>query len=150
VTEDLCLAGPGIDDRELADPVPFAELAKLPLILPSMAHGLRMLIDETANKGNRELNVILEIDSVPAIKELVEQAVGYTVLAFGAVRREVGEGRLVAHPIARPRLSRDLYLAFSANHPASRASVAVGQIIRSLVKEGERRGAWSWRASGST
>ncbi|MCH8138535.1 MAG: LysR family transcriptional regulator [Proteobacteria bacterium] len=148
VTEDLCLVAPGDDDRDLADPVPFAELAKLPLILPSMAHGLRILIDETANKQNRELDVILEIDSVPATKELVEQAVGYTVLAFGAVRREVGEGRLRAHPITRPRLARDLYLAYAANHPTSRASVAVGQIIRSLVKEGEMRGAWSSRPPG--
>ena len=75
-------------------------------------------------------------------------AAGYTVLAFGAVRREVAEGRLSAHPIARPSLSRDLHLAYSANHPTSRASIAVGQIIRSLVKEGEMRGAWSWRPSG--
>ena len=148
VTEDLCLVAPGDDDRDLADPAPFSELAKLPLILPSMAHGLRILIDETANKQNRELDVILEIDSVPATKELVEQAVGYTVLAFGAVRREVGEGRLRAHPITRPCLSRDLYLAYAANHPTSRASVAVGQIIRSLVKEGEMRGAWSSRPPG--
>ena len=145
LTEDLCLAGPGDDDRHFTDPVPFADLVGLPLILPSRAHGLRVLIDEAANKNDIDLDVVLEIDSVHAAKELVEKSIGYTVLPMGALHREVAAGRLKAATIGAPTLSRQMYLAYSGARPESKANTAVRQIIRGTVQDGLESGDWAWR-----
>jgi len=156
LTEDLCLVGP--PNSALAKPsakrgknsgldsIAFAQIAELPMILPSPPHGLRSIVDKVANQQELELKITLEIDSVPATKELIEKDLGYTILGMGAVKREVEDGRLTARTITAPNLSRNMFLAYSSKRPSSKASNAVRQIIRTVVQEGIASGQWSWRA----
>lgn len=159
LTEDLCLVGPAGaalpasktpakrgKNSAGVDSINFADIAELPMILPSPPHGLRSIVDEVANQQEMELKITLEIDSVPATKELVEKDLGYTVLGMGAVKREVESGRLTARTISSPSLSRNMYLAYSSKRPSSKASNAVRQIIRGVVQDGIASGQWAWRA----
>ncbi|HEY4133916.1 MAG TPA: LysR substrate-binding domain-containing protein [Alphaproteobacteria bacterium] len=159
LTEDLCLVGPANGaalppvkastkrgKNSALDSMTFAEIAELPMILPSPPHGLRSIVDEVANAQDIELKITLEIDSVPATKELVEKDLGYTILGMGAIKREVDSGRLTARTITAPNLSRNMYLAYSSKRPSSKASNAVRQIIRGVVQDGITSGHWSWRA----
>jgi LysR family nitrogen assimilation transcriptional regulator len=159
LTEDLCLVGPpnaaDLPTSKVTakrgkngglESIAFADIAELQMILPSPPHGLRSIIDEVANHQDLELNITLEIDSVPATKELVEKDLGYTILGMGAVKREVEDGRLTARTITSPNLSRNMFLAYSSKRPSSKASNAVRQIIRTVVQEGIASGQWSWRA----
>lgn len=159
LTEDLCLVGPpnaaDLPTSKVTakrgkngglESIAFADIAELQMILPSPPHGLRSIIDEVANHQDLELKITLEIDSVPATKELVEKDLGYTILGMGAVKREVEDGRLTARTITSPNLSRNMFLAYSSKRPSSKASNAVRQIIRTVVQEGIASGQWSWRA----
>ena len=147
LTEDLCLIGPPGDAGKAPKTARLAELAGLPLILTSASSGLRSLVEEAASAKNIELSLVLEIDSVIATKEVVAKNIGYAILPLGAVRREVEDGRLTARPFARPTLSRNMYLAYSASRPASNATTAIREVMRQVVQENLEAGGWSWRAA---
>jgi LysR family nitrogen assimilation transcriptional regulator len=146
LAEDLLLIGAAKDERRLKKALPFNDVAKLPLILPTNRHGLRQIVDEAADKRGIDLNIVMEIDSVHASKELVERGLGYTVLPMGAVFHEIEEGRLVARSINTPQLSRRMYLAYSAKRPSSKGALAVRQIMRDVVGAGLAAGNWAWRS----
>lgn len=146
LAEDLLLIGAAKDERRLKKTMAFNEVAKLPLILPTTRHGLRQIVDEAADKRGIELNIVMEIDSVHASKELVERGLGYTVLPMGAVFHEIEEGRLTARGINTPQLARKMYLAYSAKRPSSKGALAVRQIMRDVVGAGLAAGNWAWRS----
>lgn len=71
--------------RRIGKPVTLREVAECELVIPSRPHSVRMLLEGAlANEGCRA-RVALEIESIPAILELVLQG-GHAVLAENAVR----------------------------------------------------------------
>jgi LysR family transcriptional regulator, nitrogen assimilation regulatory protein len=146
LAEDLLLIGAAKDERRLKKMMLFNDVAKLPLILPTNRHGLRQIVDEAADKRGIDLNIVMEIDSVHASKELVERGLGYTVLPMGAVFHEIEEGRLMARSINTPQLARKMYLAYSAKRPSSKGALAVRQVMRDVVGAGLAAGNWAWRS----
>ena len=146
LAEDLLLIGAAKDERHLRKTVLFTDVAKLPLILPTTRHGLRLIVDEAADKRDIELNLIMEIDSVHASKELVERGLGYTILPMGAVFHEIQDKRLVAYAINQPALARKMYLVYSAKRPSSKGALALRQIMRDVVGAGLAAGNWAWRS----
>lgn len=146
LAEDLLLIGAANDERHLRKTVLFNDIAKLPLILPTTRHGLRLIVDEAADKREIELNLVMEIDSVHASKELVERGLGYTILPMGAVFHEIQDKRLVAYAINQPALARKMYLVYSAKRPSSKGALALRQIMRDVVGAGLAAGNWAWRS----
>ena len=146
LAEDLLLIGAANDERHLRKTVLFNDIAKLPLILPTTRHGLRLIVDEAADKREIELNLVMEIDSVHASKELVERGLGYTILPMGAVFHEIQDKRLVAYAISQPALARKMYLVYSAKRPSSKGALALRQIMRDVVGAGLAAGNWAWRS----
>lgn len=146
--EDLCLisAASAAGNKTTAT---LEEAADLPLILPSMASGLRSLVEEAANGRGLKINTLLEIDSVTATKELVTKGIGHGILPLGAVKREVEDGRIVARRFTDPSLSRQMYLVYSAKRPASNATAAIREIMHAVVTENIKSGTWAWRPAES-
>jgi LysR family transcriptional regulator, nitrogen assimilation regulatory protein len=144
LTEALYLVGPG-GTGSLGQSIPFSEVAKLPLILPSRPHGLRLLIDNYAAQQSKTLIIDCELDSLTAIKELVEEGAGWTILSYASVHREVKSGRLTAQRVVKPKISRDLVLATSTQRPMSRAvNILITQIneeVDQLIESGRWQGA---------
>jgi LysR family nitrogen assimilation transcriptional regulator len=145
LVEDLCLIGPGDAPIRPGDTVGFDDIAELPMILTSVTSGLRSIVEEAAHAHGFDLDVVLEIDSVTAMKEMAIKGVGYAILPMGSVMREVEDGRLSARPFVNPVLSRKLYLAYSAKRPPSQATTAIRELLRGVVQENLRDGAWAWR-----
>jgi len=140
LVEELFLVGPG--DAAGQKDVPLADIAQLPLILPSRPHGLRILIDTIAARENIELRIDFELDSLAAIKELVEDGTGWTILSFASVYREVDAGRLTARRIIKPNVSRSLVLATSTQRPPSQAARVVVDQIKTEVDDLVATGKW--------
>lgn len=148
--EDLCLIGPAADHAAAErDTAALKELADLPMILPSVTSGLRSLVEAEAHAKGFELKVVLEIDSVTAMKEMVVNGVGCCILPLGSVKREVDDGRLTARRFEKPALSRQMYLAYSAKRPASKATAAVREVMRGVIEENIGRGGWAWRPAAA-
>ena len=153
LVEDLCLISQGDGSQRTADnqggTASLEEAAALPLILPSMASGMRALVEEAANNRGLKINILLEIDSVTATKELVIKGLGHGILPFGAVKREVGDGRITARRFTDPTLSRQMYLVYSAKRPTSNATNAIREIMRAVVSENIASGDWAWRPANA-
>ena len=104
-----------------------AELATRACLLPGPGNGLRRVVDAACWSERIQPRVKMEIDCVAALKQLVERGVGCTVLPFGAVHREVKEGRLCARPFQGPTMQAMLVIATPPSKP-------VTPLIRSVIR----------------
>ncbi|WP_051093404.1 LysR family transcriptional regulator [Sphingobium indicum] len=142
LVEDICLVGSAESHLSAAKSIEFRELTKLPLILPSRPHGLRVVADNAAAKAKMRLDVRFQADSFVLMKELVESDLGYSMMPYSAVAREVEAGRLCWAPIVNPIVRRQLVLA---THPGatSRTAQTLTKIIRREISELVNSGRWS-------
>ncbi len=113
-------------------PLPFAGLAGRPLILPGQHHGLRRELDRVAAETATPLTVAMEVDALAAIRELVADGAGDTVLPFGCVWREVQEGRIAARRLVEPEVGNALVLGMSARRPVR---LAMREVVKALREE---------------
>ena len=143
LTENLFLIGPGGCGLDPDTGVPFADLARQPLILPSPSHGLRALIEENAVAQRIELNVPVEADGLRILKDLVLHGLGYTVLPRASIHAEIGEGVFAAAPIVSPDLTRRVVLAGALDRPAPPPVAAFGEVLRGEVARMVEAGEWS-------
>jgi LysR family nitrogen assimilation transcriptional regulator len=135
LTVSLFLVGHARDPVMAKKRIRFASLARLPLALPGVPNGLRLMLNDAARKEGIALQVAMDVDSLVVTKDLVAGGGVYTILPLHAVFDEVKSGRLRAAPLVDPRLSRALVLATTTQRPLTRASREVVGLIRELVKE---------------
>lgn len=119
------------------------QIAQLPLILPSLTHGLRELLEREAIAAGLSLNTVIDVDSYGNIKELVEQGMGYSILPFNSIAREVKDGRLRSWRIGKPQLKRDVYLVHPADRPMSNAVSSIEALCRETLLDLAATGRWS-------
>lgn len=114
--------------------IAFAALPDFPLILPSRPNGLRTTLDQLARKQQVTLNVVIEVDTLNAMKDVAAVGGAFTVLPFLAIQDDVERGVLDAVQIEQPAIKRTIALAFSRQHPLSKAARVVGGYVRELAK----------------
>ena len=145
--EDLRFFGPAAGIRDEVLPpngatMTFAEVARLPLILPDKGHGLRDLLNRRAEAVQLELNTVIDVDSYSNIKSLVAEGLGYSILTENAIATELAEGRLRNWAIEQPSISRNIYLASSASRPMKNAVSVVLGLARETLLDLSRQGRW--------
>ena len=143
VEELLLIGAAGGPVASLTEPVPGRKLAEISIILPSRPHGLRLLVDERASELDISLHVDLEIDALHAIKGLVEDGAGATVLPQVAVHEELANGRLVARHFAKSPFTRTLVLATSTQRALTPAASALVDQVKAEVNRLHADGLWS-------
>ena len=87
-----------------------ADIAANRLVIPSLAHGLRELIDAYMAEGGLTVTAHLQIDSVPLIREIVSQGEFATLLPESTCELEFDAARFAVLAI-EPTLTRSLYAA---------------------------------------
>lgn len=111
------------------------DLCKVPLALPGRQHGIRKLIEERMAECKCQLNVVYEIDSIPAIKDLVREEGLCTLLPRGAVEVEVRNGEFEITAMENPSFRRNLALATASSSSLDTATRMVLQVIKQSVNE---------------
>lgn len=99
-------------------PVTLAQVAALELVMPSRPHSIRMLLETALAGAGLKTQMGLEIESVPAILDLVARHPLHAVLGPNALAGR--EAELVARPIVTARgepLVTKLWIATSAQRP---------------------------------
>ncbi|WP_166264109.1 LysR family transcriptional regulator [Marinobacter caseinilyticus] len=127
----LMLVGP--PDICTSPEVDFMEMSDVPLVLPAIPNGLRMLVDEAAQRLGLELNVVMDADCLGAPKELARHHGCFTILSPEAIWEELSLGSLSASYIVNPELNRQISIATTTHHPLSRAS---REVLRSIHQIG--------------
>lgn len=120
-----------------------ADVAQLPLILPSRPHGLRRQLETVALRNGLTLTVKVEADGLVPIVQLVGAGIGYTVLPIPSIQQELDAGLLVSALIVEPGVERSLVVA-TAMKRSNRAGIeALIHIIKTQVKDLDAQTGWS-------
>jgi DNA-binding transcriptional LysR family regulator len=102
-----------------AGPVRFQDLVRLPLVLPTHRFGLRQLLETAAEQRNLKIQPAIEVDALTMIAAVLARTRLCTVLPPSAVRRELAQGELTAHPIIEPTIARRLFVIYSGERSLS-------------------------------
>lgn len=97
--------------------ITLTEVAERQLVIPSRPHSIRMLLETALAKEGRKAQVALEIESIPAILELVQHEDVHAVLSRNAIQSTGKAAHLLARPIVKPKLVTTLWIATSAQRP---------------------------------
>ncbi len=106
-----------------------ADLAGIPLILPSLPNAIRTLVEGVCRRHGVRLNVVTEVDAVQTIVELASQGQACALLPRSAV---LDDGALAVCRIESPRIRNQLVLATPRQRPATRLAEATAKLMRGM------------------
>src|SRR5580704_15863590 len=87
--ENLFLIGPPEAHFSTVRAIPFKELDGKRLLLPSLRHGLRTIVERCAAEAGISLDVVVEADSYATLKDLVRHGHGWTVLPLAPIHQDI-------------------------------------------------------------
>lgn len=115
--------------------VGLTEVAEHELAIPNRPHSLRMLLETALAKEGRKPKVVLEIDSIPAILDLVQHEPMHAVLALNAIRTTGHEQNFHVRPIGKPPLVTTLWIATSSQRPRGPLMEQATALVKELLLE---------------
>ncbi len=126
VEEALWVIGPADSNLHPSRPVPLARLSSHRLVLPSVPHGIRMLVEHACAVSNLTLDISAETNALSVQRSLVLGGHGLTILPPIAVADDLRARKLSGAPVAEPGISRTIVLALPVHRPT-------GQHVRHVV-----------------
>ncbi len=143
VEEVFHVVAPASAGLSADQPVPFTSLAGKPFLLPSANHGLRQIVEHCAQDCGITLDVRVEVDSYSALRQMVVQGCGWTILPLAAIQSEPAFTTLSVAPLVNPVPTRLLQLVLPADRPESRLVSFVRQTMIDTVSALVSDGSWS-------
>ena len=139
--ENLFLIGPPEAGFSTVRAVPFKTLDGKRLLLPSVRHGLRTIVERCAAEAGIALDVAVEANSYATLKDLVRHGHGWTICA-GADPPRCCLG--MPHRRSPDRSSADppWVLSYPADRPVPRLARFAGDTIAAIVSDHVERGIW--------
>ncbi len=102
--------GPGLLNEADAITPKLHALGALPMLLPTWEHSSRRIVEQLALRAGVKLRVHAEIGDFAALKCLLRQGLGYTILPRCTVRAETARGALCEIPLEGQGARVDLSL----------------------------------------
>ena len=129
-TESLYLVGNAEFIKATTQPIKLAEIANMPMLLPSRESQYRRLLDASFQKAGVKPIVVRELEIVDALLAFAMEAEGVTILAYSNVCQEIERGDVLARKIVSPPIKRTISMILSKHidHFAARR-------IKKIIKE---------------
>lgn len=134
VEEELYLVDRSNEGSANGDSISFDKLGDIRLVLPSMPHNLRALVEKAASHSQISLNIVAEVQGLSVTTELVRKGLGATILPSFAVQGPVGDADLRISRIFAPVLTRPLWFACSGRRRLTAPEAAVLSIIQAFFE----------------
>jgi LysR family transcriptional regulator, regulatory protein for tcuABC len=142
--EDLFVILPRSSTLVAADreSLTLAEIADLPLILPSPGHGLRRRVALEFDRANIDIDPVAEIDSLPLLMHCLADGMGATIKPMAAIHAldQPSDWRPIT--IAGAQLSRTNYLYALPPQKLSPCAAVVRDELKLLVRRLITSGEW--------
>ncbi|MBC7993499.1 MAG: LysR family transcriptional regulator [Rhizobacter sp.] len=123
-------------ERKLIGPaVTLAEVAEHELVIPSLPHSIRMLLETALANEGRKARVAMEVESVPAILDLVQQGEAHAVLALNAIQSSGNADAFFVRPIRKPKMTTTLWIATSSQRHRGPLIDQSTELVRELLLE---------------
>ena len=113
--------------------ISLAELADLPLILPSRPNAFRILIEGEMIAINRKPIITLEVDGLNAILSLVKEGMGHAVLPSYTLSNFDDPASFTLRSIASPRIMSELALVRSSRRPSTETQKTAIEVVKSVL-----------------
>ncbi|CAM6246207.1 MULTISPECIES: tricarballylate utilization LysR family transcriptional regulator TcuR [Citrobacter] len=114
-----------------------AQLANIPLVMPSQGHGLRGRLEAIAQEHALQVDIVAEIDGLTLLMRAVRDGLGATLQPGAAISR-LDQDDLRVIGVHNPVLSRPNFLVSLSDDeltPAGLAArVVLGKVMRELVE----------------
>ena len=126
IEEEMVLTGsPRLLER-FSEPIELDRLAEVPLL---STQGFKQIIEESARTAGIAIQIEMEQNSLMALKVMLQQSFGLSILPYTVVHEEWLDGRLAIRRIRAPRIMRQLAIVKPEYRPISRAFAAVEGIL---------------------
>jgi LysR family nitrogen assimilation transcriptional regulator len=113
--------------------VTLADVSGRQLVIPSRPHSIRMLLEAALASEGWRADVALEIESIPAILDLVQHERLHAVLALNAIQSSGRADSFTVQPIGKPPLASTLWIATSAQRPRGPLIDQSTALVRELL-----------------
>ncbi|MDM0078990.1 LysR substrate-binding domain-containing protein [Variovorax sp. J31P179] len=113
--------------------VPFRALGGLPLVLPAAPNGLRTTLDVLSRRHNVALDIVMDVDTATAMKDVAASGHAFTLLPITAVTQEIELGLLSACRVTSPGIRRTIALSLTRQRPLSEGARLVASRVRLLA-----------------
>jgi LysR family nitrogen assimilation transcriptional regulator len=150
LAEELWLVGAPSALPRTKGGIRFRDLAKLPLILPGLAHSHRQLVNRLALKHNVTLNVVAEVDSLHVSKSAVSEGSVFALLGRSALEPELSLRRVGAIPVRDPAIARTISLARPILRRNNRATEEIARLCIEVADGLRQRGIWRGKSDRRT
>ncbi len=114
-------------------PITLAQVAALPLILPSRPNSFRLLVDSELQAIGCTAQLALEVDGLNAILSLVKEGLGHAVLPAYTLRNLDAPHPFTVRPITTPRLVSRLALVRCTRRPSTATQDHAVQVLTQVV-----------------
>ena len=118
--------------------IQLADLAELPLILPSQPNAFRMLVDSEISALGKKPSVTLEVDGLNAILSLVNEGLGHAVLPSYTLSNFDGPTPFTLRAIREPRIMTELMLVRPSRRPSTETQKIAANVVQSVVTQAMR------------
>lgn len=126
VDEEMVLTGnPRLLER-FAEPTRLSQLADVPIL---STQGFREVILTSARAAGVAIRIEMEQNSLMALKVMLQQGFGISILPYTVVHEEWRDGRLAIRRICEPKIMRQLAIVKPEYRPISRAFASVESIL---------------------
>ena len=129
----LLLVSRGNDAAEPDGNVSLAQLAEIPLVIPTAPNGGRLLLEEAARRAKLTLNIALEVNSNYLIKRLVAAGDLSMVATWPSVSAEIASGELRSRVLYDPVIRQTFYVAIGGRRAPARSVRAVAAIVQQFA-----------------
>ena len=143
-TEELVLISPRSSAKAGAakkavlgkrQPINLADVAALPLILPSRPNAFRILIESEMITIGCKPQVTLEVDGLNAILSLVREGMGHAVLPSYTLSNVEDTSSFTVRSIRSPRIMSELMLVRSSRRSSTDTQKMATEVVRAVVVE---------------
>jgi len=137
-TEELVLISKATHSKKISpkrQPIQLADIADLPLILPSRPNAFRMLIESEMNAIGHKPCITLEVDGLNSILSLVKEGLGHAVLPNYTLSNFEDPTPFTLRSIQNPRIMSDLVLVRAARRPSTETQKIAADIVKSVVMQ---------------
>lgn len=143
VDEDLVLVG-GFEPGN-RDEVALADVADLRFVLPSQKHGLRQVIDRAFDAQGMEPEIIAELDTLPAMKEVAFDGLAATILSMSGTGFQAGKPYGASlRRIVNPTITRTAALCYSESALVDPVVTITTTLLAELTRQAVQNGTWGY------
>ena len=114
----------------------------MPLVVPSAANGLRLLVERTFAAAELDLNIVADIDSLPTPISIAVSGDAVTILPASALSRIDIPVRPTMRRLIEPNVCRPTSLCWSNTVPWIPATQAVKDVMVDLIAKLHNDGIW--------